>query len=282
VSRHLEVLRSGPLSTVQDLGRFGHRSEGVSPSGAADLGASARANRLVGNMPGAAVLEVTFGHAVLRAADALTVAITGAVCPAVPMDAAVELAAGDTLELPAASTGLRIYIAVAGGIAVPAILGSRSTDTLSGLGPAPLRDGDILPVGDAAGDHGGDHAGLPLRSAATVSAQPIPLAVLRGPRDDWLPAAGWSALVEQAWRVSPDSNRVAVRLLGTALPVRTASLEPEPLVRGAIQLPPDGMPIAFLADHPVTGGYPVVGVLTAASSDAIAQCRPGAMVRLRA
>lgn len=106
------------------------------------------------------------------------------------------------------------------------------------------------------------------------------LTLLAGPRDDWLDVAGWASLTAQCWTVGSRSNRVAVRLEGEALPVRAATLEPEPLVRGAVQLPPSGQPILFLADHPVTGGYPVVGVLTGASADGLAQCRPGHRVRL--
>jgi biotin-dependent carboxylase-like uncharacterized protein len=275
VTRHIEVLRSGPLATVQDLGRFGHRAVGVSPSGAADLGAMARANALIGNPAGAAVIEATFGGISLRAIDAVTVAVTGAACPGATMDAAVELSAGDTLNLDGARAGIRTYIAVAGGIDVAPVLGSRSTDTLSGLGPPPLAQGQLLPIGTSGGA-----ATQPAASPPALPSAGVDLALTPGPRADWLAGEAWTALGESSWEVSPDSNRVAVRLRGDALAVRDASLPPEPLVRGAVQVPPDGRPIVFLADHPVTGGYPVVAVLSPASCDLIAQCRPGASVRL--
>jgi biotin-dependent carboxylase-like uncharacterized protein len=273
VTRHVEVLRSGPLTTVQDLGRFGQRAAGVSPSGAADLGAMARANALVGNPPGAAVLEATFGGVVLRAIDAVRAAVTGAVCPGVLMDTPVELAAGEIVTLDGARAGIRAYIAVAGGIDVPPVLGSRSTDTLSRLGPPPLAAGDLIPIGTLVAD--AVPAATPPPGLPTALAD---LSMTPGPRADWLRCDAWAA--DPSWEVSPESNRVAVRLRGAALRIRRATLPPEPLVRGAVQVPPDGRPIVFLADHPVTGGYPVVGVLSAESCDVIAQCRPGTWVRL--
>jgi biotin-dependent carboxylase-like uncharacterized protein len=274
MSGRLEVLRTGPLTTVQDLGRPGYRSIGVSPSGAADRGAMARANALAGNPAEAAVLEATFGGLSLRAIVGATVAVTGGVCAGAPMDVGVPLEAGQTLELDAPTAGLRTYIAVAGGIDVAPTLGSRSTDTLSGLGPPPLAAGQVLEIGRAWGAAAAA-AGPPALPAGAADLHFTP-----GPRADWLTGAGWSGLDETAWEVSPESNRVAVRLRGAAAPIREASLPPEPLVRGAVQVPPDGHPIVFMADHPVTGGYPVVEVLTPLSCDLLAQCRPGTTVRL--
>lgn len=279
MSREVTVITAGPLTTVQDRGRFGHRDRGVSPSGAADLGSAAHANRLAGNPASAAVLEATLGHLVLRASGALVIAVTGATCPGVRMDEPVDLAAGATLALGAARAGARAYVAIRGGVAVPPVLGSRSTDILGGLGPAPLRDGDTLQVG-------ADPATMPA-PGQHLPPEPLPapgsaarLELLRGPRDDRLSRHGWEGLESQEWSVTPRSSRVAVRLAGAALTVVGAAVDPEPLVRGAIQVPPDGHPIVFLADHPVTGGYPVVGVLTAASCDLLAQCRPGCAVSL--
>lgn len=276
MSGSVEVLRAGPLTTVQDHGRFGHRDIGVSPSGAADLRALARANALVGNDPAAACLEVTFGGLSIRAGAPTLCAITGAECPGGPVESVLELTTGDVLSLDGARRGIRTYVAFAGGIDVAPVLGSRSTDTLSGLGPAPLRAGDVLAIGTAS----------PRRDApALAEAPPLPaggadLAIVHGPRSDWLDEHAWAALCESSWEVSSDSNRVAVRLGGAPLKVRAASLAPEPLVRGAVQVPPDGRPILFLADHPVTGGYPVVAVLTPLACDLLAQCRPGMVVRL--
>ena len=135
----LRVLATGPLTTVQDEGRPGHAAWGVTRSGACDLASYRRGNRLVGNTPGAASLEVTLGGLVLRAERAVTVAVTGAPCPGVPLDGPHRLGPGDELRLGAPGTGVRTYVAVRGGIDVDPVLGSRSTDSLSGLGPAPVR-----------------------------------------------------------------------------------------------------------------------------------------------
>ena len=151
----LTVLASGPLATVQDEGRRGWASIGVTTSGAADRSAAALANRLVGNESAAAVVEATAGGLRVRAERTVLVALTGAPAPvrvdgrAAPFDAPLTLAAGQVLELGMPPVGLRTYLAVRGGVDVPVVLGSRSTDTLSGLGPAPLQPGDRLPVGDA-------------------------------------------------------------------------------------------------------------------------------------
>ncbi|HEY3338232.1 MAG TPA: biotin-dependent carboxyltransferase family protein, partial [Propionicimonas sp.] len=216
---------------------------------------------------------------------AVTVALTGAACPAAIDGDAVgfgqrfALAAGATLSLGPPPTGLRSYLSVAGGIDVPPVLGSRSTDLLSGIGPPRLSPGTLLPVGEPG----------PEEPASAVSGprgrhdapRPV-LELLPGPRTDWLADADALA---STWTVSPDSNRVGIRLTGTVLdrsPSRLgAELPSEPLVRGAVQLPPSGHPVIFGPDHPTTGGYPVVAVLTEAASDRLAQCRPGEFVRLR-
>ena len=154
---------------------------------------------------------------------------------------------------------------------VPPTLGSRSTDLLSGLGPAPVRAGDVLPLGT-----GSQAAEVP--PLITPSNDTVTLEVLPGPRTDWLVDPDLAG----EWTVSPDSNRVGVRLAGPAVALnRTDQLSSEGVVRGAIQIPPGGLPVIFGPDHPTTGGYPVVGVLTDLSCDALAQLRPGQRVRLR-
>jgi biotin-dependent carboxylase-like uncharacterized protein len=172
---------------------------------------------------------------------------------------------------------LRSYLAVRGGIDVAPVLGSRSTDTLSGLGPAPLASGDRLPVGQAMGDE-------PVVDVAPVAALrsgPV-LRVLPGPRSELLVPEAWQALVSAGWTVSSDSDRVGVRLTGPALHrAGDAELPSEGLVPGAIQVPPDGAPVLFLADHPVTGGYPVLAVVVTADLPWAAQLRPGDEVRFR-
>jgi biotin-dependent carboxylase-like uncharacterized protein len=279
----LTVLASGPLATVQDEGRRGWASIGVTTSGAADRSAAALANRLVGNESAAAVVEATAGGLRVRAERTVLVALTGAPAPvrvegrAAPFDAPLTLAAGQVLELGMPPVGLRTYLAVRGGVDVPVVLGSRSTDTLSGLGPAPLKPGDRLPVGTLA-------AAEPIVDVAPVrppSSRPI-LHVLPGPRRDWLDPAAWTALTTHDWAVTADSNRVGLRLAGPRLDRnRKDELPSEGLVPGAIQVPPDGAPVLFLADHPVTGGYPVLAVVASADLSPAAQLRPGDTVAFR-
>ena len=279
----LVVLAPGPRSTVQDRGRSGWASIGVPRSGAADLAAHDLANRLVGNRPEAATLEATAGGLRVRAGATVLVAVTGAPAPVVvdgrpaPLDAPLTLRAGAVLELGLPARGLRSYLAVRGGIDVPPVLGSRSTDTLSGLGPAPLRPGDLLPVGDLAGHE----PGVDVAPVARPAERPV-LRVLPGPRRDWLHTDAWTALCREEWTVSSASDRVGVRLTGPRLARgREDELPSEGLVAGAVQVPPDGAPVLFLPDHPVTGGYPVLAVVVTADLPAAGQLRPGDQVRFR-
>ncbi|GAB3200044.1 biotin-dependent carboxyltransferase family protein [Geodermatophilus arenarius] len=275
----LTVLSPGPLTTVQDRGRPGLGGIGVGRSGAADRAAAALANRLVGNDPAAAVLEVTLGGLVVRAGADLLVVTTGARCPGSPVHAAPGLLrAGAALALGTPAAGLRTYLAVRGGIAVPPVLGSRSTDVLSGLGPAPLRAGDVLPAGDAAGPL----PGVDLAPVADPPAGEVTVRLLPGPRADWLTGAALDALGSAAWTVTAQSNRVGLRLAGPRLDRAVGGeLASEGLVRGAVQVPPSGQPVLFLADAPVTGGYPVAGYVADGDVDRCAQLRPGQSLRLR-
>lgn len=277
------MLDPGPLATVQDLGRRGSSSIGVTSSGAADRSAAGLANRLVGNDPAAAVVEVTAGGLRVRAGRTLLVAVTGAPVPVVvsgraaAFDAPLILEPGAVLVLGRPAVGLRSYLAVRGGVDVRPVLGSRSTDTLSGLGPPPLRPGDHLLVGTLAADE-------PVVDVAAVrppSSRPV-LRVLPGPRRDWLAPEAWAALTQEHWTVTADSDRVGLRLAGARLArARQDELPSEGLVPGAVQVPPDGAPVLFLVDHPVTGGYPVLAVVTTADLSAAAQLRPGDTVRFR-
>ena len=266
---------AGPLTTVQDLGRPGWASLGVPRSGAFDRDAATLANRLVGNEPGTALLEVTFGGLALRILDAATLALTGAPCFGLDHNTAVSLPAGMTVRLGPPSTGARSYLAVRGGVMVEPVLGSRSTDLLSGLGPAPLRAGDRVNVGAP-----------PAASPAAEPAPPRPprgfVRLVPGPRADWLADDALDVLVRTEWSVRPASNRIGVRLHGPALTrVRTEELPSEPALPGAVQVPADGRPIVFGPDGPVTGGYPVIAVAVAADLGVLAQQRPGDRIRFR-
>ncbi len=277
----LTVTAAGPLSTVQDRGRPGWAHLGVPRSGALDRPAADLANRLVGNDGAAAVLETTLGGIALTPSHAVTVAVTGAECPvtvagrAVGYAEPVRVPAGATLRVGAAARGVRSYVAVAGGIAVEPVLGSRSTDTLGHVGPPRLRDGDVLPLGEPVGTPAGVDVG---------SARPFPRpALLRlrpGPREDWFDATALATLTGTPYAVSGDSNRVGLRLEGPALTRRRAGeLPSEGLVLGAVQVPPSGQPLVFLNDHPTTGGYPVVAVVEPDDLWQCAQLRPGERVR---
>jgi biotin-dependent carboxylase-like uncharacterized protein len=279
----IEIVQTGPLTTVQDLGRPGFASLGVSPSGAADRGALRLANRLVGNPESAAGLEITLGGLVARLTVPVTLALTGATGPVelggrqAFVNGPLRARAGDRLVVGPPVRGLRTYLAVRGGIDVPPVLGSRSTDVLAGLGPDPLARGTVLGIGAPSGE-------TPTVDQAPVAAVPddIVLRVLPGPRDDWFTAASRGTFGTVTYTVSPQSNRIGLRFDGPALDRENdAELPTEGMVRGAVQVPPDGRPVLFLADHPVTGGYPVIGVVEPADLDLAAQARPGQQVSFR-
>ncbi|GLH95067.1 allophanate hydrolase [Phytohabitans aurantiacus] len=274
----MDIVRAGPLTTVQDLGRPGWAHLGVPRSGALDPPALRLANRLVGNAEDAAGLEITAAGCAVRLRKAGTFALTGALarvtvggrpaCYGVP----VAAPAGAVVEVGRAEYGVRSYLAVAGGIAVPPVLGSRSTDTLSGLGPAPLRDGDVLPIGPAATPSTVDF--VPWQAPPAV----LELRVRLGPRRDWFTSAAVEALLGTQYTVSAVSNRVGARLSGAALArAREGELPSEGVVLGAVQVPASGQPLIFLADHPTTGGYPVIAVVDDVSP--LAQALPGTTVR---
>jgi biotin-dependent carboxylase-like uncharacterized protein len=284
----LRVLETGPLTLVQDAGRPGLAALGVGRSGAADRGAHALGNRLLGNRPDDASLEVLLGGLALQAeggdawvavtgadVDVLVVTSGGASRPT-GLSSVVRLHDGDVLRLGMARAGLRAYVAARGAIDVPAVLGSRSTDVLSGLGPDPVAAGDVLPLGPVTEDW----PTIDLAPVPTPPGDTVVLRAVRGPRDDWLEDAG--ALVGSTWHASDRTDRVGMRLTGGELRHRWTDRQvpSEGTVRGAVQVPPSGEPVIFLADHPVTGGYPVVAVLLDEDVDRAAQVRPGQGVRL--
>ncbi|MDX3863729.1 5-oxoprolinase subunit C family protein [Streptomyces europaeiscabiei] len=279
--RALVVVRAGALTTVQDRGRPGHAHLGVPRSGALDAPAAALVNRLVGNSPDAAVLETTLTGCSVRPRSAVTVAVGGAPCPVtvdghpVAWGAPVRVPGGAVLDIGAARCGVRGYLAISGGVTVEPVLGSRSTDLLSGLGPPPLTDGTVLPLG------------RPSRLHARVDVVPHPappselvLRVTLGPRDGWFTDAALRTLTRSPYAVSSASNRIGLRTEGPALErSRAGELPSEAMVLGAVQVPPDGRPVVFLADHPTTGGYPVIAVVHPADLPGAAQAVPGTPVR---
>lgn len=280
----LEILAPGPSTTVQDLGRPGLAYLGVGMSGAADRAAFLLANRLVGNEERAAALETTYGGLAFRALRPLVVAVTGAPV-ALWLDERPEsvntqlyLPVGAVLRLGPASSGVRSYVAVRGGIDVPDVLGSRSTDQLAGLGPpVPVR-GSTLPVGNSSGPY------PPVGTAPVAGLRDadLTLHVLLGPRDDWFTDLAIDRLLAARFEVTTDSNRVGARLRGPELPRRRhGELPSEGTVPGSLQVPTNGRPTLFLADHPITGGYPVIAVVVSRDIGAAAQARPGQGIRFR-
>ncbi len=278
----LRVVATGPLALVEDLGRPGLAGVGVGRTGAADRGALRLGNRLLGNPEGLAAVEVLLGGLEVEALADLDVVVTGAPAPVlvdgrpVGSYARTRLSGGSRLTLGVPLTGLRSYLAVRGGLAVPPVLGSRSHDVLAGLGPGPVAPGDLLEVGPPVGALPGTDAAPP----PLWTGRDVVLRAVRGPHDDRVDdvtplTTGW-------WEVDERSNRVGARLRGVGLvPADDEQLPSEGTWRGAVQVPPGGEPVLFLADHPVTGGYPVVAVVVDADVDRAAQLRPGQRVRLR-
>jgi biotin-dependent carboxylase-like uncharacterized protein len=279
----LEILGTGPLAVIQDLGRAGLAHLGVGRSGAADRRSHTLANRLVANPDDRATVEVTFGgfSARVRGGD-VDIAVTGAdTNPAVNgkvfgTNSIRHVRDGQVISLGAPRAGLRTYLAVRGGVCVEPVLGSRSYDVMSAIGPSPLAPGDQLPVGR----HTNDYPELDQAPVAAISERLVELLVVPGPRDDWL--VDPDALVHTIWMASNRSDRVGMRLEGRPLQHRypDRQLPSEGATRGAIQVPPNGLPVILGPDHPVTGGYPVAGVVIDEDVDKAAQVRPGQYVRL--
>jgi biotin-dependent carboxylase-like uncharacterized protein len=281
----LTVLDPGALTTVQDLGRPGWAHLGVPPSGALDTDALTLANRLVGNPPHLSGLEVLLGGLRLRADNSVRIALTGGLTDLVvagsprPWGEAVSVRGGDEIEVRGSPAGLRGWLAVAGGLVAAEVLGSSATDTLTGLGHPPLQAGDSLAVGRPSRRPGSGSA-VPRRSETQAT-----LTIRLGPRDDWFTAGAVARLTSTRYEVAPASNRIGIRLQspeGSQLDRdRTEELPSEGLVTGAVQVPSSGQPLVFLADHPVTGGYPVIAVVEPGDLWKCAQLRPGDEVRFR-
>ncbi|MGO1411056.1 MAG: 5-oxoprolinase/urea amidolyase family protein, partial [Microbacterium sp.] len=287
----VEIVSVGPHALLEDLGRPGRADLGVAPSGAMDRGALRRANGFVGNPAGAAAIETALGGLRLRARGHLTLAVAGAPVSLTiirsdeereaPFDVPFALSDGEELVVGAAVRGVYSYLAVRGGLEAAAVLGSASRDVLAGLGPEPLTAGAVLPIGSRIAGAVDPWAapGDPL----AASDDEVWLDVVPGPRDDWFAPAALAAFCDQDWVVTARSNRVGLRLDGAQLleRLRDGELPSEGTVGGALQVPPDGRPILFTADRPLTGGYPVVGVVTRAHLGRAAQAPPGARIRFR-
>lgn len=281
----LHILSSAFPISFQDGGRPGQGGQGVSGSGAMDLGAMRRANRALGNPAGAPVLEITLGPTRLRADMAMVLALAGAAQArvaghAVPSGAAFAVDAGDEIVIDPPMAGMRSYLALRGGYRVAPVLGSAARDSLAHIGPPELIQGAVI-----APAHG------PATAVTPPEAQPqlpkpgdlVELPVTLGPRADWFTPEALRHFLAQEWQVTPQSSRVGIRLAGDAVTrVDAAELPSEGTEVGAIQIPHSGQPVLFLADHPLTGGYPVIATLLPSALDLAGQIPPGARIRFTA
>ncbi|YCK81994.1 5-oxoprolinase/urea amidolyase family protein [Arthrobacter sp. D3-18] len=305
VESGFRILNPGAQSLIQDLGRRGYGPLGVSAAGALDRASLRRANRLVGNASSAAAIESVNGGLTVEALGDQVVAVTGApttltiespswfdsdgesddgdiqpgATRTAPMAAPFALLDGEVLTLGAPESGFRNYVAIRGGVDVPEVLGSRSADTMSGIGPAPLVIRQVLPVGGATESTA---VGSPELQPDFPGGGVAVLDVIPGPRADWFDQKALDSLCGQEWLVTPQSNRVGMRLDGTPLKrTREGELPSEGTMAGALQIPPAGLPVLFLADHPITGGYPVIGVVRDEHLDLAAQVPIGGKIRFR-
>jgi antagonist of KipI len=280
----LLVVRPGLMTTVQDLGRFGYQTSGVSVAGPMDAFSHRLANQLVGNDPDAATLEVTLiGPEIVVEADT-TIAIAGAQFDVIydgrllPIGASMAVSRGRQLRFGRLHQGARAYLAVAGGIQTPDVLGSRSTHLVShigGLDGRALIAGDRLPILEPSGSAPARKAiGLTLPTGGRAR-----LRVMPGPQEEWFAPEAFQALSSVSFRVSPRSNRMGYRLEGPPL-VRTREGEPisEPVGMGAIQVPGAGEPILLMADRQTAGGYPKIGYVISADLPLAGQLAPGDFV----
>nr|WP_288454663.1 5-oxoprolinase/urea amidolyase family protein [uncultured Pseudomonas sp.] len=288
---YLEILSPGLQTVLQDLGRAGHTDQGVSMSGALDRGALRAANRAVGNDSACACLEVVLGSLSFVCHGRTLIAVSGAQTPVTVTTASglqwqpgnyqpIELDDGDRVSLGAPQAGLRSYLAIRGGFQVAPVLGSLSYDSLAQVGPPPLKAGDRLgfetiSAGCSVSTSEGPAFELP--TAKDI----ITLDVVMGPRSDWFTPAAIERLSNQLWRVTPQSNRVGIRLEGEVPLERCnpAELPSEGTSLGAIQVPASGQPVLFLADHPLTGGYPVIAAVASHHLDLAGQIPINAQIR---
>lgn len=279
----VEVLRPGAFSTIQDLGRFGLAHLGISPAGAADALSLRIANRLVGNEENAAGIEMTLTGVTLRFRSACIIALTGAdlATAALPPFQPVRMRAGSVLECGPLRGGARSYLALAGAVLVPHLLGSAATLAAAACGGykgRPLRRGDILETGSPAGavrlvDPARLRALVPRRASIRVT---------KGPHHHRFGAHALARFCATAYRVSTQSNRMGLRLEGEAVrPSLTDELLTEGMSLGAIQIPPSGQPIVLFVDQQTTGGYPVLANIIAADLHCIGQLLPGDGVRFQ-
>lgn len=290
----MEIRNPGALTTVQDLGRFGYMNKGFSVSGAVDAFSMRIANALVGNALGEAVLEATvMGPEILFRAPAV-VAVTGADMTLklnrleCPMNRAVTVHTGDTLTFGFAKSGCRAYLAIAGGMEIEPVLGSRSTNLRCGLGGfcgRALREGDCIRFARKTESvprmekRVYEPGGEAFRMAVPADGIPV-LRAVKGPQEEYFTKRGLCTLTEAVYTVTNDSNRMACKLSGEPVEfVSGGDIISDGIVTGSIQVSSNGMPIVMLADHQTTGGYAKIGTVISVDIPIIGQRKPGEKVR---
>jgi KipI family sensor histidine kinase inhibitor len=291
-SSAIQIMSVGLPVLFQDLGRSGQAHQGISVSGAADRASFKAANRLVGNAPGTPALEITLGALRFRMQGTGVMALTGAPAPvtitgingtqvSAAHHAPIALDDGDVVSIATPASGMRSYLSMRGGFKVAKVIGSAASDTLAQIGPSPLAAGDVVKVADASA---GSLISFDLPSFAMPSVrQTVVLDVVMGPRTDWFTEAAVESFLAQEWSATPQSSRVGIRLSGDALERQNpGELPSEATVRGALQVPASGQPVLFLADHPLTGGYPVIANVASHHLDLAGQIPVGAKIRFNA
>ncbi|TNM63648.1 5-oxoprolinase subunit PxpB [Aliirhizobium smilacinae] len=292
VTSSIEIISLGLPVLFQDLGRAGQAGQGISVSGAADRASFKVANRIVGNPANATALEITLGGVSFRMHGQGVMALTGATAAisiisvngtkiSAPHHTAVALDDGDVVSLGTPEAGMRSYLALRGSFYIAPVLGSAATDTLAQIGPAAPVVGDVVTIRPAAAD---SLVAMEEPSFAMPSAtKTVVLDVVMGPRTDWFTEAAVENFLNQEWSVTPQSSRVGIRLAGEALErANPGELPSEATVRGALQVPASGQPVLFLADHPLTGGYPVIANVAGHHLDLAGQIPVGAKIRFNA
>lgn len=281
----IRILHPGLEATIQDLGRSGYAHLGVPRAGAADRPALLLANRILGNAPGAAAIEFLLGGLSLQVDQDAVIAVTGAPVPvtvdgrAAEINGAIHLRPGQAVATGSALYGLRSYLAVAGGIDSVPVLGSRSTDTTSGIGPLTLESGTLLPVGI---ERGSLSTAIDFTIENATASSTVEVRYFDGPRADYFTPTARREFAAAAWTVTTDINRVGARLSGPRLTYKSdRQLASEGMVTGSVQVPGAGQPIVLLCNHGTTGGYPVIAVVHPQDIAKVAQVRPGATVRFR-
>ena len=284
----VKVVIPGPLTTVQDAGRYGYMNSGIGTSGVMDEVSYKKANYLVGNENGEAVLEVTLFGGTMEFTEDAVIAVTGAAMDVkineepIEMYRACQVKAGDVLSLGMVTVGCRIYVAFAGGVDVPVVLGSRSTNLkckMGGYEGRALAAGDIFEIGK----NGRTYEALKDRIAKPdVYTSPITVRVIEGPQEEYFTEAGKKTFYNETYTISDQSDRMGYRMEGAPIEsVNGTDIISDGIALGSIQVPTNGKPIILLADRQTTGGYAKIATVCSFDIPKLVQGKPGDQVRFQ-